>query len=281
MCDATDALRPGALPPPALPFRPRILKPITKYPRKRRCNCADQKTFDKCPICNPNVRCRHGGLTYSCKQGCSNLFCSCGKRISRCKTHGGAELCKAADCGKTVGFKRKYDGYCVTCYTKTYPDRQVAQKNNKLKELAVVQYIVPMFADVKWQHDKRVPGSKNGYRPDLLGDFGNMVVIVDIDENGHRQYDESKEAERMKQLAMDLGDRPLVIIRFNPDSYVNKFTQQTVQSCWRKDANGVFMVPDEQTVPWTHRLLTLRDTITYVSRYYQDLETHTFRLFFE
>jgi predicted HAD superfamily phosphohydrolase YqeG len=157
----------------------------------------------------------------------------------------------------------------------------VTLKNNKLKELAVVQYIVPMFADVKWQHDKRVPGSKNGYRPDLLGDFGNMVVIVDIDENGHRQYDESKEAERMKQLAMDLGDRPLVIIRFNPDSYVNTFTQQTVQSCWRKDTKGVFMVPDEQIVPWEHRLLTLRDTITYVSRYYQELETHTFRLFFE
>jgi hypothetical protein len=42
-------------------------------------------------------------------------------------------------------------------------------------------------------------------------------IVVEIDEDQHTDY--KCEEKRMMQIFTDLGDRPLVILRFNPDKY--------------------------------------------------------------
>ena len=45
-----------------------------------------------------------------------------------------------------------------------------------------------------------------------------MYIIVEIDENQHCAYED--ENRRVQDLIQDLKDKPLVIIRFNPDGYI-------------------------------------------------------------
>ena len=48
------------------------------------------------------------------------------------------------------------------------------------------------------------------------------IIIVECDENQHKDYDTTCEIARINELFTDLGDRPIVFIRFNPDAYDNK-----------------------------------------------------------
>ena len=46
-----------------------------------------------------------------------------------------------------------------------------------------------------------------------------MNLIVEIDENQHKDYDPQGESQRIQLIHKDLKYKPLVIIRFNPDNY--------------------------------------------------------------
>lgn len=52
------------------------------------------------------------------------------------------------------------------------------------------------------------------------------MVIVEIDEKQHKAktYNPECETQRINNLFTDLADRPIIFIRFNPDSYkdINK-----------------------------------------------------------
>ena len=56
------------------------------------------------------------------------------------------------------------------------------------------------------------------YRPDFAFDRGSYYVIVECDEDAHRQYDVSCERKRMYEITAGLG-LPVVFIRYNPDSF--------------------------------------------------------------
>jgi hypothetical protein len=49
-----------------------------------------------------------------------------------------------------------------------------------------------------------------------VGDVG--YVIVEVDENQHKDYPKHQERQRMKAIQTSLG-KPCVFIRYNPDSY--------------------------------------------------------------
>ena len=78
------------------------------------------------------------------------------------------------------------------------------------------------FVDFDWKTDKTINDGCSKRRPDLLLDFGYQIVIIEIDENQHNNYDCSCENKRIMELSQDLGHRPIVFIRFNPDSNVSK-----------------------------------------------------------
>jgi Holliday junction resolvase len=55
-------------------------------------------------------------------------------------------------------------------------------------------------------------------RPDVFFDLPGHCVIVEIDEHQHRSYEESCECARLCEIVSGIGGKPVIVIRFNPDS---------------------------------------------------------------
>ncbi len=147
------------------------------------------------------------------------------------------KTCKSEWCSTCVN--EKYDGYCLFCYMNLFPDKPVS-RNYKTKEYAVVEYVKTKFPNHRWISDKIISGGNSKRRPDLLLDLSYQVVIVEVDENQHTEYDCSCQNKRIMELSQDLGHRPIVFIRFNPDDYEKDGTNIT--SCWGKDKRGICVV---------------------------------------
>ena len=122
-------------------------------------------------------------------------------------------------------------------------------------------YVKTKFPDVSWQADKIINGGCSKRRPDLLLDLGYQVIIVEVDENQHISYDCSCENKRMMELSQDLGHRPIVFIRFNPDNYIKNGTN--IRSCWSINKSGNCIVKKAQLAEWSQRLDVLRENINY------------------
>ena len=90
--------------------------------------------------------------------------------------------------------------------------------NKTDKESAVDQYVREHFSDVDIVSDKAVQGGCSLRRPDILIDLGFQVLIVEIDDNQHTNYDCSCENKRVIQLSIDVCHRPIVFIRSIPTS---------------------------------------------------------------
>jgi hypothetical protein len=168
------------------------------------------------------------------------------------------KTCKTPLCYTIV--KNKYEGYCLFCFINTFPDKPVA-RNYKTKEFAVVEHIKTKYTELSWREDKKVQDGCSRRRPDLLLDLGYQIMIIEIDENQHIDYDCSCENKRMMEISQDLGHRPIIFIRFNPDDYLQKET--TVSSCWGNNKNGICVVKKTKQKEWNDRLHALENQIDY------------------
>ena len=166
--------------------------------------------------------------------------------------------CKTYLCYTRV--QEKYDGYCLFCYMNLFPDKPVS-RNYKTKEYSVVDFVKTKFPDLPWIADKIISGGCSKRRPDLLLDLGYQNLIVEIDENQHIDYDCSCENKRIMELSQDLGHRPIVFIRFNPDDYI--YEGKTLASCWGTDKNGICVVKKSKKDEWNQRLKALETQINY------------------
>lgn len=109
--------------------------------------------------------------------------------------------------------------------------------------------------------DKRVKSGCSQRRPDVLLDVWSHAVVVEIDENQHIDYACSCENKRPVELWPDLGKRPVIFIRFNPDAYYDAEGKK-IRSCWAS-RQRVPSVIDE--ADWKRRLECLRSRIEYWS----------------
>ena len=157
----------------------------------------------------------------------------------------------------------KYDGYCMHCYMNLFPYKPVS-RNYKTKERSVVEFVTTKFPDFTWVADKHVNGGCSKRRPDLLLDLGDQIIIVEVDENQHIDYDCSCENKRIMELSQDVGHRPIVFIRFNPDNYIDE-NGNKISSCWGQDGNGICVIKKSKKVEWERRLQQLNDQIQYWS----------------
>ena len=142
-----------------------------------------------------------------------------------------------------------------------FPDKPVT-RNYKTKEYSVVDYIKTTFSDFTWIADKIVSNGCSKRRPDMLLDLGYQIVIVEVDENQHTDYDCSCQNKRIMELSQDLGHRPIVFIRFNPDEYENK-DGLSISSCWGYDKRGICRVKKSKQNEWQERLSVLSEHINY------------------
>ena len=158
-------------------------------------------------------------------------------RNKNCKTH----LCF------TQINSEKYEGYCLRCFIYTFPDKPVA-RNYKTKEYAVVEYITQEFPDFTWIADRQIQDGCSKRRPDLLLDLGFQIINIEIDENQHELYDTTCEVARINDLYTDLGHRPIVFIRFNPDSYTKE--GEKISSCWEYNKKGICVLNKSKQKEW-------------------------------
>ena len=119
-----------------------------------------------------------------------------------------------------------------------------------------------MFPHFTWVADKKVKDGCSRRRPDLLLDMGSHIIIIEVDENKHIDYDCSCEHKRLMELSQDVGHRPIVFIRFNPDAYTNQ-SGELIKSCWKLNKLGIMCIEKRKTDEWEERINKLNQQIEY------------------
>ena len=203
-----------------------------------------------------------------CEPGCKkqpNFNMEGKKRALSCAVHKTPGMinvinkkCKSEWCLTHV--QNKYDGFCIRCFIHLFPDKPVS-RNYKTKEYTVVEFVTSKFPEVHWIADKVINAGCSKRRPDLLLDLGYQILIVEIDENQHIDYDCSCENKRIMELSQDTGHRPIIFIRFNPDKYIHD--GKTITSCWGTNQKGICVVKKSKQREWEERLSTLEQQVNY------------------
>ena len=170
------------------------------------------------------------------------------------------KTCKICD---TQIKNKLYDGYCLRCFIYIFPDKPVT-RNYKTKEKTVTDYVLSIFSEYDWITDKKIQDGCSSRRPDMLLDLGYQVIIVEVDETQHKDYDCSCENKRIMELSKDVNHRPIVFIRFNPDEYIDADNNH-VKSCWHVNKLGICCIDKKKEKEWNDRLLALKSQIEYWS----------------
>ena len=224
--------------------------------------CEHNKIKSTCKECGGGSICEHNKIKSKCKECGGGSLCKHNKQKPQCKECGGSQLCKNQWCETRK--QSKYEGYCMPCFVNNPDNRdKPAMRNYKTKEREVVNSIRKVYPDFTWVADKKVADGCSRRRPDLLLDLGTHIVIIEIDENKHDSYDCSCENMRVMEISRDVGHRPIVFIRFNPDGYTSSQTGKKISSCWRLNKLGVMSIVKTKQHEWDERMNTLMLQIQY------------------
>lgn len=132
--------------------------------------------------------------------------------------------------------------------------------------------------DYNWIEDKKIKDSNTLKRPDLLLDLEEHVLIVEIDEHQHKKVSIKSKKERREKKKSTMTrqerikmyeknrteelkkniDKPLIIIRLNPDKYESEGV--VYKSPWKKTKENKYEVINQQE--WDKRLTKLFEEIT-------------------
>ena len=225
-----------------------------------RYECEHGKLRNHCRECGGSSICKHGRIRSTCKECGGASICEHGKQRSQCKECGGGSLCKSDWCESIKRPEEIYQGYCTRCAVHLIPDLPIP-KNYRTKEFEVSKHVKDRFVDYDFTENKKITGGCSAKRPDLMVDLLTHVIIIEVDENGHRSYDCSCENKRTMEISQDIGHRPIVFIRFNPDSYVD-IDGIKVKSCWKtSDKTGKLQISNKKD--WKKRIDLLLETIDY------------------
>ena len=234
--------------------------------RKSRCKeccgsqiCEHGRRKSTCKKCCGSSICEHGREKSQCKECFGSQICEHGRRKSYCKKCGGSQLCKTPLCETYA--TRKYKGYCLVCFIHLFPNEKNV-RNYKTKEKEVVDKILESFPNFTWISDKKITDGCSKRRPDLLLDMGSHIIIIEVDENKHTDYDCSCENKRLMELSQDLQHRPIIFIRFNPDGYTDQ-DGILVNSCWKLNKLGVMQITKTKQNEWEKRIESLKQEIQY------------------
>ena len=222
--------------------------------------CIHKKRKRNCKECLGSQICIHNKQKSICFECGGSQICIHNKYKTRCRECDGSELCKSTFCEKSK--IRKYNNYCLTCCINLFPDIKVS-RNYKTKERMVVDFIINKFSNLSWIHDKKIYDGCSKRRPDLLLDVGEQLIIIEVDENKHDNYDCVCENKRLMEISQDLNHRPIIFIRFNPDKYTDINNNQ-ITSCWKiHPQSGVLYINKKKLNEWNERLHVLELQVKY------------------
>lgn len=222
------------------------------------CICKHGNVRSRCKQCGGASICIHMRLRANCKLCFGGNICMHNKRKEYCKPCGGSALCKSEWCETSA--RKKYDKYCLSCYVNNPENKdKPIVKNYKTKERHVADYIKETFPNYDWICDKKIQDGCSLRRPDLMLDLLTHVIIVEVDENQHSEYNNLCNNLRTMQISQDLAHRPVVFIRFNPDEYI--INGEKVPSCFYINKGGICVISNKKMEQWNKRLQILKEEI--------------------
>jgi len=190
--------------------------------------CEHQRTRSYCKDCKGSQLCCHNKFKQSCKDCKGSGICIHDKHKRACVICTPSCACK--EC-KSIYVSKKCTSYplCQACFCNKYPDHEKSTLY-KIKERYLRDELRLRFPDkdINMVFDKTVDGGCSKKRPDVLIDLLLYSIIIECDEEQHKNYE--CENKRTMQLFEDLGNRPLILIRFNPDGYIEN--NKKVEGCF-------------------------------------------------
>lgn len=242
--------------------------------------CEHNKFRSRCIECGGGELCSHRIRKSECVECEGSCICEHKKVRRRCIECGGSEICShkirrdnclecnpniaCRDC-KSVYVQKKTHSYplCQACFCVKYPDHEKSTLY-KIKERYLRDELREVFKgySIDMIFDREVDGGCSSRRPDVLIDCLTHSIIIECDEGQHKNY--KCENKRSMQLFEDLGNRPIVMIRFNPDSYLDKNNERIkgcfipltdIQDMYKKRFYNI------DTKEWKRRIEILKNTI--------------------
>ena len=81
------------------------------------------------------------------------------------------------------------------------------------------------------------------------------------------------------EISQDVGYRPIIFIRFNPDDYIYK--DNKISSCWSLDNKGLCIIKKSKKDEWDKRLNSLETQINYWINNKTDKTVEVIQLFYD
>ncbi len=184
--------------------------------------------------------------------------------------------CKTYLCDTQI--TKKFKGYCLRCFIHNFPDSKII-RDYGTREAKVTEFIKEEFKDLVITYNKTIDGGCSKNRPDTFIDCFTHSIIIEVDEHQHKakSYTPECEIQRVNNLFTDLADRPIVFIRFNPDSYTNK-KGKLIKSCF--DSTEKMELPKVNKTLQT-RLNKLKEEIQKNINLVPNLNITTIKLYYD
>lgn len=202
--------------------------------------CAEHKLTNMVDI--SSKKCCHN----ECKEDA--IFGYVNKRKQFCVKHKLSDMinldienkCSNQNCSKEYEFVISNIKYCLEHYPNDSYETiikkkcricDIEEKSNYIcndckkisnkKEWSIIRFIKKNI-DEKFYHNSSVPVNEcSKKRPDVFFEKDKHVVIVEIDENQHKSYEEICECSRINEIVNSIGGKSVVFIRYNPDKCYN------------------------------------------------------------
>jgi hypothetical protein len=173
---------------------------------------------------------------------------------SNCKEKGMIDVtkvrCKSEGCDK-----REWGaGYCASCYQQEILKGNISPQEcvRLCKESLMFQALKERFPDLEFHFNQTIQHCAR--KPDATVYCDQHMLFIECDEKQHKTYDNLEESRRIMQIWEGYGKKPMIVIRFNPDSYKNKKGEK-IPSCFYHYDKKL----DEQQ--WNTRISYLSKTI--------------------
>jgi hypothetical protein len=152
--------------------------------------------------------------------------------------------------------------HCTRCYSFLFPDKEIS-KNYKTKENFVIHNFLILTSKINidmsyFVRDKIINNGCSKRRPDLYIDLSTHIIVIENDENQHKEYEEICENKRMMEIFKDFADRPIVFIRFNCDSYLDKNGKKQQSLFTLNSKTGLYTIKNKKL--FDERINCLFDT---------------------
>ena len=229
-----------------------------------------------CPECSPKLLCKHGSRKKNCPECNPKLLCKHGSRKGNCHICSSQNFC--IHCKHIQAEKRYVESLdkkircCAGCFYRFYPNDEIPRRY-KMKQHYFNEKLIEEFGADFFLYDKKIKCGCSGRMPDWFIDCYKYSIIIELDEEQHKYT--SCDDKRMMELFTDLGNRPLVLIRINPDKYKGKTKER--KGCFKFDKRNILTCNEKK---FNKRFNTLIEMIKYYLNNEPEKEVTMQKLFF-